>query len=217
MGRNSKKRPEDRAPKKSRQDLLVLLDECRDFLRSSAASFDGGLDHEAKRLAVTLRVLLHDTAQSHALLTQLGVRDRLRWLNSADPIRPGNLLQTPGLVIMRVQAGSGGTYIAPLDQRPFEPVTCDFAAWWHEPVSRLADGTWCRKDYVLTLANKEGGAHVDPDLTPRYDRLVREKLGWMYFESGVERPFDGNVATASVRQIAYEVTRTLDQQLPDLL
>jgi hypothetical protein len=55
-------------------DLQAHLDEQLGFLERSAAAFDQGYEDEAKRLAVTLRVLLHETTQSHSLLVQLGRR-----------------------------------------------------------------------------------------------------------------------------------------------
>jgi hypothetical protein len=68
MGRASRAKATQRAQKKDRSVLLANLAESIDFLNLSASSFDNGYEAEAKRLAVTLRVLLHDTAQSHSLL-----------------------------------------------------------------------------------------------------------------------------------------------------
>jgi hypothetical protein len=42
-------------------DVQVHLNEQLGFLERSVAAFDQGYEDEAKRLAVTLRVLLHDT------------------------------------------------------------------------------------------------------------------------------------------------------------
>jgi hypothetical protein len=64
---------------------------------------------------------------------------------------------------------------------------------------------------VLTASNKEGGAHVDHALDSSYSALCEDNtLGWMYRlgeESG--QPFDRNPAFASIRQIAYEIERTI--------
>jgi len=166
----------DRPPRRSREDLLGLLAENPEFLRSSSAAFDSGYEAEAKRLAVVLRVLLHQTAQSHSILDQLGIKDRLDFLDSASPINPGNLLPTPGLVLMQMtttETGSAGRYIAPLDmERPAGTRMKAFAGWWIDPVMKVED-TWSRKELVLTLANKEGGAHVDPSLNDRYESWLR--------------------------------------------
>lgn len=70
---------------------------------------------------------------------------------------------------------------------------------------------WNRKRITLSLANKEGGAHVDPSLSDNYENLVaRNGLGYRYSDSTGEYDFQGNAVAASVRQIAYEVIQSLE-------
>lgn len=95
------------------------------FLDRSAALFDQGHEDEAIRLAQIMRVLLHDTAASHSLLGQLGVKETLSYLDTSEPIHPLNLLPTMGLVEARVfesDSGLVGKYAAPLGGDP-EPVS----------------------------------------------------------------------------------------------
>ena len=54
------------------EELLAHLWDQIKFLVASSKSYDQGFEGEAKRLAVAIRVLMHDTTQSNALLTQLG-------------------------------------------------------------------------------------------------------------------------------------------------
>jgi hypothetical protein len=205
-----------RGPKRSRDELLELLAENRHFLERSADAFDSGYEAEAKRLAVVLRVLLHDTQASHSLLGQLGVKDRLNFLDSADPINPKNLLPTPGLVIMRATTtvtGAEGQYVAPLDMdRPNGTRCVGFAGWWQNAVMKV-DGVWSRKDLVLTLANTEGGAHVDPDLDDRYNMLAKHNgIGFMAMSASGRTPFAGDAVAVAVRQVTYEVLETLTRE-----
>lgn len=203
-----------RGPKRSRTDLLEALNENVEFLERSAGAFDEGFESEAKRLAVVLRVLLHDTDMSHSLLEQLGVKRRLNFLDTAQPIDPKNLANTPGLLMMRATwTGGGGVkgdYVAPLGmERPFPPRSSRFTAWWDQPVMKV-DGTWSRKQLVLILANQEGGAHIDPSLDERYEALARQNgLGWRAVGPVQDDPFNGNAVSVAVRQIAYEVLETL--------
>jgi hypothetical protein len=194
---------------KDRAALLENLAESTKFLVSSASSFDRGYEAEAKRLAVTLRVLLHDTPQSHSLLGLLEVKDRMKFTNTAAEIEPDNVLPTLGLVMM-VPVGGYPRYVAPLGNLPPPSVRppADFAAWWNNEVTKDKNrNLWSRKSFVLTLANKEGGAHVDPSLNDNYEALVRHNgLAWLTNSpDGSLRPLEGSPAAPAVRQIAYEV------------
>ena len=75
------------ATRQSRGDLLAYLAEQRAFLQSSAAQYDQGFVAEAKRLAVTIRVLVHDNpgSGSVSLLEQLGLKGRLNYRDTRPP------------------------------------------------------------------------------------------------------------------------------------
>jgi uncharacterized protein YecA (UPF0149 family) len=74
--------------------------------------------------------------------------------------------------------------------------------------------TFSRKDIVLSMANKDGGAHVDPELDAKYSKLTREASVAMNvgsFETGeVSRVVSGS-ELASVRQIGHEMLKTLKE------
>ena len=218
-------------PNRDRKSLLSLFDEQLQFLDASADAYDRGLEAEAKRLAVTIRILVHDTTQSHSLLTQLGVKDRLRWLDTATPIVPANLLPTNGLAIVKMTAGgsqgASAQYVPPLEKFPIGRANrpADFERWWETPVTKDGNGNlFTRRDFVMTVSNKEGGAHVDPKLNSAYRQITEDNsLGIVSFETSpeteerLERAAEGNAALASVRQIAWEIVSTLRQQALFLL
>jgi hypothetical protein len=85
----------------SRAWLEALLAEQYDYLVASAVRFDEGYHHEWKRLAVALRVLVHDTAKSASLLSQLGIKDALAFLDT-DARRESE----PGLRVASCQAST---------------------------------------------------------------------------------------------------------------
>lgn len=64
--------------------------------------------------------------------------------------------------------------------------TTAFDAWWTEPITKYGDdGLWSRKDHVLAMANKEGGADVDPNLNEDYEVLVTDNaLGVHLLDGG---------------------------------
>lgn len=61
----------------SKSELLEHLNEQLEFLKASALSFDNGFLGEAKRLVVTIRVLLHDAQNSKSLLGLLKMKKGL--------------------------------------------------------------------------------------------------------------------------------------------
>jgi hypothetical protein len=83
-----------------RSDLLNHLREQLQFLDASALSYDAGFEGEAKRLAVVIRVLLHDTAKSRSLLQSLGIKHTLRYNDVVGPV-PNNAIVFVGKVMSR--------------------------------------------------------------------------------------------------------------------
>lgn len=81
-----------RPPERLAPNLAMQME----FLRRSCQSYDDGFEGEACRLAVTLRVLLHNTDQSAALLTQAGMlTETTLFADSSQPIDPENLGTVP--------------------------------------------------------------------------------------------------------------------------
>lgn len=192
----------------SRAELQAHLDEQLQFIEASTASFDAGFESEAKRLAVAIRVLLHDTPQSHSLLGQLGLKSGT-FLDSALPYDPNNPASYHGLISF------GGTskkidYQAHLDEAPSSK-RVPFEDWWTSPViADQKDQIFCRRDIILTASNQDGGAHVDPKLDDAYAALSRHNslssFGMKVDGSAVPIP---NPERATIRQIAHEILKSL--------
>ncbi|AWH51840.1 hypothetical protein C1924_00835 [Stenotrophomonas sp. ESTM1D_MKCIP4_1] len=195
----------------TQEELKQHLDDHVRFLISSAAAFDGGFHGEAKRLAATVRVLLHDTARSKSLLGLLGEKEKLAYVNTANPLSHKNLLSHSGLVNFRADK-NGVNYHAPLGDGPpsRQRPKVSFGDWWGEIVILDSAGErFSRKDLVLALTNKDGGAHVDPDLGQAYASLTRgNSLGWEASSVHGMQAMQG-VEMHSSRQIAYELLQTL--------
>lgn len=186
------------------------------FLKASAVSFDAGHTGEAKRMAVTLRVLLHQTAVSHSLLGLLGIRQQ-EFVDSAYDYNPRNLLSHHGLVGMSI-CNTGASYVAFLDDSQRINQRLVFSKWWDKLIIvDQAGGKLTRKQLVLAMSNQDGGAHVDPSLDEVYHNLkLNNSLGWIvvrHENSGTEYGL-ADAELFSVRQIAHEVLRTLDPEYP---
>jgi len=115
MVRQKKVKAARRAANRSQSELQSKLREQYALLKVQADAYDRGDHIIALSGATTLRVLLHNTNASHALLEQLGLLSTLRYLDTAQHIVPGNLLPNPGLVHMKIEQGIGATFEAPID------------------------------------------------------------------------------------------------------
>lgn len=188
-----------------------LFGEIIDALRLSCQSYDKGYFGEAKRLATSVRVLVHDTNTSHSLFEQLGIKRKLAFSSTPSAYGKNNLLAECHLVMALV--GPQPTYEAALDRLPFPWQQLPFDGWWSQVVVRDAKGErFSRKDLVLWFANKEGGAHVDPKLDERYRKLQDENsFGFTFVANGAEATPTAGVELACMRQIAHEILCTVER------
>jgi hypothetical protein len=186
------------------------------FLKKSARDFDAGDRSEFRRMAGTLRVLLHDTRTSHALARQVRLTDSL-FISFAHEVNERNLLTHLGLVMMRV-TDQGDTYLPLLDAGPNRGVWKRFDDSWSQTV--VVDASkerFTRKTLVISVANQDGGAHVDPEIDEAYHRLSNlNSAGWIVFRDEEERMLEGFVQT-NIRQIAFEATLSLEASWAKIL
>jgi hypothetical protein len=202
-----------RDPDEFREQLAVQLR----HLRRSADAYDRGDESEAQRLAVVIRNVVHDTRTSVSLLTHLGMKGAVHFLDTVPPqpeVPPGAIvLFDTGLVAIRAGLPSGDVRFAPRlgDLGELER-WADFATWWTRPVLNDQEGhRFSRQDFVLGVANQDGGAHIDATLRPGYAALTRGGSFGVLLQStdGEMRPQGRSLAFACVRQIAHELDATL--------
>lgn len=208
--------------KQTEDELLGHLKDQIGFLLSSSNSYDNGLVGEAKRLAIVTRVLLHDTSRSTSLLTQLGKKN-IGFYDTCIDYDPLNLAPHIGLIMMRLSTQSGAEYVAPLDNLSSARIKGKVSIddWWNKIAIKDSVGNlFTRGEIIKTLANKEGGAHVDPELDADYVNLSKfNSLGWksVVRKGDVIKEADmGNPVFPSMRQIAHEVIKTLKDEFPNL-
>jgi hypothetical protein len=227
----------------TREEVQAHLDQQMKFLETSAKHFDEGEIAEAKRMATHIRVLVHDTKSSKSLLRQLELkttlfRDTRRrdlrddpQLSKSPPLPKGCEVQTGqsytvhsayfGLVESAV-GQHGPAFYAPLDKCVSHQLL-PFDEWWDALVFNTDDGlSLTRRSLILTMADQDGGAHVDPELEAQYAAIAKQDgLGMLVgmcpstgdgppqvIPAGTLR-VPQNPVEASVRQIAHEVLKTL--------
>ncbi len=198
-------------------ELIDHLNKQVSFLSRSCDAYDQKFEDEACRIAVAIRVLAHDTKNSTSILNHLKLKNKIDFWDSADPIIPNNLVSSPALVYLQMKVENGvaqNTYEPKLENSPsgLNGSWQGFQHWWPSQVV-LKDKNkkeFSRKDLILNLSNKDGGAHVDQKLTPDFAKLLKlNSTGWQKMENGKFSDFDNNCVYASVRQIGYEVLKSI--------
>lgn len=197
----------------SKADLERHLKQQVGFLSRSAKAYDDGFVDEFKRLALTIRVILHDTGRSISLLKQLGTKDSLRFLDTSDPVATGGITTHNGLsAIYMPDGGEPAEYVPMLDATFRKPRLVGFDEWWEGAAfQQIGGATFSRKNLILTAANQDGGGHVDPFLDNLYQSIQTGAfLGWTtQSPAGKDVSIEG-AERAAIRQIAHEVLKTLD-------
>jgi len=206
-------------PRQTDEEFKKHLKEQIGFLSRSAVSYDEGYESEAKRMAVVMRVLLHDNGKtSVSLLTHLNKKEIL-FHDTARELNHRNLLAEPTLthIMMRTGEDRECKYIPNLDGGAC-PVDkkVPFDDWWNKKVIKDQHGnTFSRKDLITSVCNKDGGAHIDGKLNEKYANLTRNNsLGFEYQLEDSGGPIPG-IELASVRQIDYEVLKSLEDEFPE--
>jgi len=207
--------------RQSDAELREHLQEQVGFILVSVEEFHRGKQAEAKRMATAIRVLVHDTDRSDSVLSQLGLKHRILYYDTGTTVTDPGIASAFSLAAMTMTITKDGpkTFWSPsLDPHDdLAGCTCrPFSSWWTRPVVKDNLGEFfCRRDFVLGLANKDGGAHVDPVLGDAYGQLTRHgSLGWRTDTEDGPQAISG-LELACVRQVAHELLVSLACQAPD--
>jgi hypothetical protein len=185
------------------------------FIRRSCTAYDAGYTDESIRIATAIRVLMHNTKKSTSLLKFLGATT-IKLLSTAEEPSVGTVFYMGLGVTTSIRAPSSvsATY-EPLLNGPINYFVLP-NAWWEQIVYVLNPSTrLTRQDIVLAAANKDGGAHIDPKLTPAYEALAKEGAAGalVYQRDGdvIVHSFT-NAHLVAIRQMGHELLHS-----PDLL
>lgn len=185
-------------------DFIEQLRRHIGFLTRSCTSFDAGHPEEALRIAVTLRVLFHDTKNSISLLTHLGLKPSALVLSTFEPGYRENKENRTFSVTIPVFLNSLGERTPPLSRsRRYEFIAA--SEWWDEIIA-YTNYKISRKDVVLAAANQDGGAHVDATPDKKTETMIRGFLTIKKVVAGkvIEQRIN-NDHFPLLRQFGYEV------------
>lgn len=190
-------------------------------LLRSVDAYESGFTDEARRMALSIRVLLHDTRKQISLLTHLGLKSGITMYDTASEVDPRQLGAHFSLLTLLLPAPDGkpepARLEARLDGQPAspKPEMQGFDEWWNAVAIRDDDGHhFSRRDIILYLANKDGGAHVDLHVDPIYLRLASGEAGsWRRWGPGTNELIE-NIELATARQVTHEVLVSLARHHP---
>lgn len=190
----------------SKAELVQILKEQLATIDDLCGLYDQGKVYVVKDIAVKLRVLFHNTDSSKALIHQLKLT-HLPLNCSCTKYVPGAVTHM-GLSMHRLsEHGTKYDTIAPLTMQPF--VSASLENWWNSKLVIVDSNNnkFTRRKIIMYAANKDGGAHVQPDIDKEYYDLVKTLSSGVGFGFGNETVW-ANPIPPSIRQIAFEVLET---------
>ncbi|HGF7511452.1 TPA: hypothetical protein AB5A35_003429 [Vibrio cholerae] len=206
--------------KKINNPLEEKYEEFLDLLRCLGESYDAsGKEILSLSISTAIRVLVHDTKSSTSLLAHLNRKERLFLSTNNESQNESVHLGLVRRINVGVCDGKGGEakYWPLCDERyfasPDSQSYVEFETWWSkEEIFRSPKASLTRKDLVLAIANKDGGAHFDKEVTSNYDDFRKKWSGGsclVGINSGIKRGYDNIPTLPAIRQIAYELLTTL--------
>lgn len=150
----------------TQQDLERKLHEHIQLIEASLKNYDNGLEAESMRLATSIRVLVHDTNQSKSLLKHLNVKEKIAYFDSV-------LINEFVAPKVKEALFPNFSHTFTNDTIKVSPVSFDkskvlinnFENWWNGIITKWNNNVVIsRKELVLNIVNKDGGAHIDSDL-----------------------------------------------------
>ena len=185
------------------------------FIRNSCERYDSGDHDEGIRIAVSMRVLFHETRTQTSLLSHLNATDIA--LLSTCPDRPLQSEQAEdglewfdlSFEMAPITIAGGRVSVEPeLDQARHRKFL-SASRWWNQTVFVVPPGNLqiTRRSLALAAADKDGGAHVDSELAPDYQSVIDS----LRFNASVVTPTGTELVSlenshlVALRQMGYEL------------
>jgi hypothetical protein len=116
-------------------------------------------------------------------LVTLLSRKNIKFYDTSRDGRPTNIIPEQGLVGIKIESNPKKptvvTFEPPLGTLPerFMKGKLSFNTWWnHEVINDKEGNTFTRRQLVLAVCNKEGGAHIAEKITKKICRFNYEKF-----------------------------------------
>ena len=185
------------------------------FLNKRIREFDEGDLDEAIAASTVIRTLVHN-ATSVSLFRHMRIENDIKLFTATSGVNARNSLTTESLTQIRV--GPDGAQKLPLDPELFalirHPVSLQ--SWWEMPVIQDLDlRLWTRKDLILNLVHKAGGAHLEDFEEKELVLRAGTSFGWSVSVNGKAIGFDESPWLPSAQTIARELAYSMEKWLEE--
>ena len=184
---------------RNQEELKEHIVEQKGLLENAVSRFYAGDMVESLNIATRIRIFVHESHSSVPLLKQID-RDYLK-LQILDKesgaaeraAAKARVLGKQTFCSVGFRIGSRGTLSPVSDLSGHELTTLE--SWWLRPslIFPHEDGTnqiFTRRGIVLTLAEKDGGVHVDPSLPEYYNDLIKKSPIRVHFAGQEMEPIN---------------------------
>ena len=180
-------------------------------IRNLCANFDSKRLVDPGSMALQLRLLFIDSSArtgGRSVMNLMGVTNAQKILSTVPQAISNRTISSMGFLGLRT-GPDGSEWYAPLSDAPGARNLLTTQKWLDENIFKTGSITFSRCKLISDIANKEGGAHVDPVIDPDYYEIARANgTGWIFVGvDGKEIPL-GNPFPAMLRQLCYEVFMT---------
>ena len=180
-------------------------------IRNLCADFDSKDLIDPGSMALQLRLLFIDSSSrtgGRSVMNLMGVTNSQKILSTVPQRISERTISSIGFLGLRVKQGKPSWY-APVGDAKGAQNLLTTEKWLEEPIFKTGLITFSRLKLIKVIADKEGGAHLDPNIDPEYYEIARASgAGWTFFlGDGQEIPM-GDPFPAMLRQLCYEVLMT---------
>jgi 5-methylcytosine-specific restriction endonuclease McrA len=197
----------------SDEDLDDLIKDELDYIDISCARFDEGVYSESKRIARSIKNLLHDDRAATSLLRARGTKN-IEFYDSSLEMSAANEFPEFSLIQISLNsrdAGQGPTaFFAPLDDAISKRMV-NFVEWWNAPVFKdINNRLMTRRQLVLAMSDMASGLDNAQAAQDHIVGLTKGHSLGLWASDGSEHWLLGDAAQHAVRQIAHELKKSLD-------
>jgi hypothetical protein len=195
------------ATRNPQNDLKLLRDQ-HSRLKEAVDAFYAGKEVQALNVAITVRVLIHETDRSCSLLSRVNPNYWDLTIHHRPVLTPGAVFALP--VTLQI-TGDGARQIirTSLDSESYQLVP--LRHWWNAEYQPIGILRLSKKDIILTVADKDGGAHIDARVSDIHATLSEPRFRFGMIQGAEGIFMQPNLAHAITAQSGYEMQTFLER------